>query len=166
MIVLVMGVAGSGKSTVGAALAATLGWKLAEGDDFHPPENVAKMAAGVPLDDEDRVSWLASIAAWIAERVAAREDAVVVCSALKRAYRDRLRAADPAMRVVYLEGAPELLAARLAARAGHFFRAEMLGSQLAVLEAPAADERPIVVAIDAPRETIVARIVDALGARP
>jgi gluconokinase len=159
--IVVMGVSGSGKTTVGAMLAERLGRPYAEADRFHPEANVAKMAAGHPLDDEDRRPWLAAIAAWIDERIARREPAVVTCSALKRQYRDVLRR--PEVQFVYLEGSPELIAKRLAARHGHFFRAELLASQFADLEPPAADEAVVTVSIDAPPAAIVDAILQAMG---
>src|SRR4051794_3004492 len=125
-IVLIMGVSGSGKTTVGALLAGRLSWQYAEADDFHPPANVAKMAAGHPLTDEDRWPWLTEIAEWIDERRAAGEPGVVTCSALKRRYRDFLRNDRPETRVVYLHGTPELIGSRMIARHGHFFRAVLL----------------------------------------
>lgn len=158
-VIVVMGVAGSGKSTVGAALAARLGWTFCEGDGFHPPGNVAKMASGVPLDEEDRGPWLAALRARIAAAIAAGEDLVVACSALKESHRDVLRV-DPAhVRFVALEGDPALIAARLRARTGHFMKAALLPSQLAALEeAPDA----LVLDIAAPPEALVAAIVSAL----
>ncbi|MCL2450619.1 MAG: gluconokinase [Polyangiaceae bacterium] len=159
---LVMGVAGSGKTTIGQALAARLGWPFADGDAFHPPANVAKMSAGVPLSDDDRLPWLDAIAAWLRERVES-DGAVVACSALKRAYRDRLRAASPALRVVYLEGSREDLEARLASRREHFFPSALLDSQLAALEPPGADEDAILVGIDQSPERAVSEIVARAG---
>lgn len=133
---LVMGVAGSGKSTLGAALAARLGWPFQDGDALHPPANVARMAAGLALTDQDRAPWLDAVAAWIADH----PEGVVACSALKRAYRMRLAA-----RVIYLRGDRDLIAERLAARAGHFFAPALLDSQFAALEPPGPGEHPIVV---------------------
>jgi gluconokinase len=162
-IVLVMGVSGSGKTTVGALLAGQLSWTYAEADDFHPPANVAKMAAGHPLTDEDRWPWLAAIGAWIDERRASGEPGVVTCSALKRGYRDFLRQGRPETRVVYLHGSRELIMSRLVARHGHFFRAELLDTQFADLEEPAADEDIIVVSVDGTPPEIVDRIIAELG---
>jgi gluconokinase len=156
-----MGVSGSGKTTVGALLAGRLGWPYAEADAFHPDANVAKMAAGHPLDDDDRRPWLAAIGAWIDERVARRGTGVVTCSALKRRYRDVLRR--PEVQFVYLEGGRELIARRLAARHGHFFRAEMLDSQFADLEPPAPDESVITVPIDGTPAEIADAILLATG---
>jgi gluconokinase len=144
-IAVVMGVAGSGKTSVGRQLASALGWAFAEGDDFHPPANVTKMARGTPLTDADRWPWLDAIGRWMAAEAAESHSAVVTCSALKRSYRDRLRMAWPALRLVYLRVDREELQRRLAARLEHFFPAKLLDSQLHDLEPPQADEQPIVV---------------------
>ncbi|HVU91562.1 MAG TPA: gluconokinase [Jatrophihabitans sp.] len=156
-----MGVSGSGKSTVGGVLAGRLGWPLEEGDDLHPPENVAKMAAGHPLDDDDRGPWLQRIREWIAEREAAGENGIVTCSALKRRYRDVLR--DDQVVFVHLAGSREQLLARLTARQGHFMPASLLDSQLADLEPPEADERALTVEIGPSPAVQAATIVDKLG---
>jgi len=140
MIVIVAGVSGSGKSTIGALLAGRLGWRFADADGFHPAANVEKMRAGVPLTDEDRWPWLRAIAAWMDERIAAGEQAVVTCSALKRSYRDLLLEGRPQARMVFLTPDREVLARRLAARHGHFFPEQLLGTQFADLEPPAPDE--------------------------
>ncbi len=152
-VVVVMGVAGCGKSTVGKALADRLGVPYAEADDFHPPANVAKMRAGRPLDDADRAPWLDAVAEWIAGR--AGRGGVVSCSALRRRYRDRLRRADPGLFLVHLDGPRQLLAARMAARRDHFMPPALLDSQLATLEPLAADESGAVVSIDAEPEAVV-----------
>jgi gluconokinase len=157
-VVLVMGVSGSGKSTIGDALARRAGWPFLDGDRFHSPANVAKMAAGIPLDDADRQPWLQEIAEWIAKRRSAGEAGVVACSALKRAYRDLLRGGDPDLRVVYLKGEREQLETRLAQRRDHFFPAALLDAQLADLEEPTPDEDPRVVHIGGS----VAETVDAV----
>jgi gluconokinase len=167
VIIVLMGVSGCGKSTVGGVLAGRLGWPLAEGDDFHPAENVAKMAAGHPLDDDDRGPWLTSIRAWIEGRLAAGESGLVTCSALKRQYRDVLRGAsgtkDSDVVFVYLHGTREQLLARLTARQGHFMPAALLDSQLADLEPPESDERALRVEIG-PSPTVQAdTIVEKLG---
>jgi gluconokinase len=162
-VVLVMGVSGSGKSTVGAALARRLGWPFLDADDMHPPANVAKMAAGVPLDDSDRLPWLTRIAEWIELGRSTGQAAVVGCSALKRTYRDRLREADPDLVVVHLTGERDQLQARLAQRRGHFFPAALLDAQLADLEAPAADEEPIEIHIGGTLAETVESIVRALA---
>jgi len=158
-VVLIMGVTGSGKTTVGQALAAALGWRFLDADDFHPPANVAKMRAGVPLDDADRAPWLAALRTQILESLRTDESAVVACSALKQRYRDVL-VTDPArVLVVHLAGDRALIRSRLQARQGHFMNPELLDSQLADLESPAG-------ALEcdpaAPPEAIVAHIRSAL----
>lgn len=158
-ILLVMGVSGSGKTTIGALLAGRLGWTYADADDFHPPANVAKMRAGKPLTDEDRRSWLEAIAAWIRRQ---KGPAVVTCSALKRKYRDVLRAGHDNERLVYLEGSRELIGRRLAARHGHFFPQRLLDSQFADLEPPQADEDPLIVSIDQPPNAVADEIIERL----
>ena len=158
-VIVVMGVAGTGKTTVGALLAGRLGWRYAEADDFHPAANVAKMAAGEPLTDEDRAPWLAAIGRWIDERAADGTPGVVSCSGLRRAYRDQLREGRPQVRLVLLDGTRELITRRLAARHGHFMRVEMLDSQFAALEPPQPDEHVTQVSIDATPEQIVEEIV-------
>lgn len=158
-----MGVAGSGKTTVGRALARRLGWRFQEGDALHPPENVAKMRAGHPLDDQDRAPWLAAIAARIDAWRGRGEAGVVTCSALKRQYRAVVGGGRPDVRLVYLYGSRELLAERLAGRRGHFMPPSLLDSQLATLEPPAAEENAIEVSVDAPVADIVERIVAALA---
>jgi gluconokinase len=160
-VLIVMGVAGTGKTTVGAMLAGRLHWLYAEADDFHPAANVEKMAAGTPLTDADREPWLAAIGRWIDERAAAGEPAIVTCSGLKRAYRDRLRQGRPQVRVVFLEGSRELIARRLAARHGHFMRVEMLDSQFADLEPPEPDEGVTEVSVEPPPNEIVDAILRA-----
>lgn len=163
-IAIVMGVSGAGKTTVGECLAERLGWEFIEGDRLHPPANVAKMQSGQPLTDTDRAPWLAAIAAAIGTVQARGGRAVVACSALKRAYRRHLVGARTAVRLVYLDGSPELIAQRLAARRGHFMPARLLESQFAALEQPGPDENPIVVAVGQPVERIVAEIAAALPA--
>lgn len=154
-----MGVAGSGKTVVGTALAAALGVPFVEGDDYHPPANRAKMAAGIALDDEDRRGWLDALAARIAEARGAGEGLVVSCSALRRRYRDRLRDADAALRFVHLSGSRELIATRLAARRGHFMPPSMLDSQLATLETPDSAESVWVQDVSGTPEEIVAAVL-------
>jgi len=160
-ILVVMGVSGSGKTTVGALLAQSLGWRYADADSFHSPENVAKMAAGQPLSDQDRVPWLQAISAWIGERLLKQQPAVVSCSALKRSYREQL--VRPELRFVYLRGTHAEIATRLAAREGHFFKPQLLDSQFAVLEEPAADEHVITVSIAETPDEIVAAINAQIG---
>lgn len=159
--IVVMGVAGSGKTTVAALLAGRLGASFAEGDDFHSPANVAKMAAGHPLDDEDRWPWLRGIRDWFAAELAAGRSAVVPCSALKRSYRDLLESAGD-VRFVHLTGSYDLLRERIQGRAGHFMKPEMLDSQLANLEPLAGDEPGISVDVAQRPEQIVDEILRRL----
>lgn len=165
-VIVVMGVSGAGKTTVGAALAARLGWEFIEGDRLHPPENVAKMTSGQPLDDADRAPWLAAVAQAIEECRGRGGHAVVVCSALKKRYRDIIIGGRADVRLVYLDGSHGEIAERLEGRRGHFMPAGLLGSQFATLEPPAADERPIVVSIAPPVAAIVEEVVAALRAGP
>lgn len=159
-MLVVMGVSGSGKTTVARMLATRLGWTFAEGDDFHPQANVDKMAAGHPLDDADRWPWLARVADWIDDRLADGRSGVVTCSALKRSYRDVLRRPDVVF--VHLDGDRALLAERIKERHGHFMPAALLDSQLATLEPLTADERSVVVDVAAPPSAIVDEIVSRL----
>lgn len=162
MILLVMGVAGCGKTTVGKRLAETLGCRFLEGDSFHPPANIEKMSRQVPLQDEDRWPWLDRMAAEIAAKSMRGEQAVLACSALKRAYRDRLRRGSSDLGLVYLQGTPDQVRARLAARQAHFMPPALLDSQFAALEAPGTEEQPITLDIDAPPEDLVAAIIERL----
>ena len=164
--VVVMGVSGSGKTTVGDALAKRLGWRYEDGDKFHPATNVAKMSAGQPLTDEDRWPWLRAIAAEIDRLIAAGEHAVIACSALRRAYRDILVHGRGDVRIVYLFGTHALIAERLNHRKGHFMPPGLLASQFATLEPPTAEERAVTVSIDASVETIVDEILRQLGPSP
>lgn len=159
---VVMGVSGSGKSTIAERLAARIGWRYVDGDLFHPPANVAKMSAGHPLTDEDRWPWLRAIAAEIDRLAAAGERAVVACSALKRAYRDILVHGRDDVRIVFLDGSQDLIAKRLAARKGHFMPPGLLDSQFRTLEPPQPNERPVMVSIDASVDEIVDDIVRQL----
>ena len=163
---IVMGVSGSGKSTIGEMLAERLGWTFEDGDRFHPASNVAKMSAGHPLTDEDRRPWLQAIANEIDRVCKAGERAVIACSALKRAYRDILVHGRDDVRIIFLDGTQDLIAARLAARKGHFMPPGLLASQFRTLEPPAGDENPVTVSIDAAVETIVDDIVRQLGLGP
>jgi len=161
-ILVVMGVAGSGKTTIAAALAERLGWRLLEGDAFHPPANVAKMAAGTPLTDDDRWPWLRAIAAEIDAIRAAGGSAVVASSALKRASREVLIGDRADVRLVYLQGTRTLIGERLAARKGHFMPSALLDSQFATLEEPGPKEAPILVSVNAGPAAIVAAVINAL----
>ncbi len=138
--IVVMGVSGSGKSTVAAGLVERLGWEFAEGDEFHPPENVEKMRAGHALDDEDRWPWLRRLADWIGEHERAGRSVVVTCSALKRSYRDLLRDGHPSVWFAHVAADRELLRDRLQHRAGHYMPASLLDSQLETLEPLQEDE--------------------------
>lgn len=163
---IVMGVSGSGKSTVGEKLAARLGWLYEDADQFHPASNVAKMSAGIPLTDEDRWPWLRAIAAEI-DRVCDVGGTVVIgCSALKRAYRDVLLHHRADVRLVYLKGAHALIAERLGRRKGHFMPPGLLTSQFNTLEPPTPDEHPLTVSIDAPVDDIVDTILRQLKLSP
>ena len=162
MIVLLMGVSGAGKTTIGTRLAEALGARFHEGDAFHPPANVAKMARGEPLTDDDRLPWLAAIAAAIGRADQAGETAVFACSALRRRYRDILRGACAELKLVHLDGSEALIRERLETRRGHFMPPALLPSQFRTLEPPDPAERPIVIDIAAAPETIVARIHAAL----
>jgi gluconokinase len=162
-VVVVMGVSGSGKSTIAAMLAHRLNWIFEEGDWFHPPSNIEKMHRGEPLTDEDRWPWLEGIAAWIDATRRAGNHGTVACSALKRAYRDILVGERPDVRIVYLKGERDLIARRLAARNGHFMPPALLDSQFATLEEPQPDEHPIVVFIGAHPREVVEQIVKKLG---
>ena len=162
-VIIVMGVAGSGKTTVASQLAGRLHWRFAEADAFHPPANIARMRDGIPLTDEDRRPWLDAIAAWIDSVRAAGERCVVACSALKRSYRARLAAGHRDVRFVYLEGDYDLVAARMSGRTGHYMPLSLLQSQFDALEEPDAAENAIVVPIAKPPQEIVAAIVAALA---
>ncbi|WP_067825049.1 gluconokinase [Nocardia inohanensis] len=166
-IAVIMGVSGSGKSTVAESLAAQLGWDLLEGDDLHPPANIAKMAAGHPLTDADREPWLEAIAAWIAEHVAAGKSGLVTCSALKHAYRDILRRplighSEAELTFILLSGSREQLQQRVTTRPGHFMPPSLLDSQLATLEAPTPDERIVTIEIGSPPAVVAAEALEAL----
>lgn len=159
---IVMGVSGSGKSTIGEALAERLGWTFEDGDRFHPPGNVARMSAGHALTDEDRWPWLQAIADEIDRVCQAGGRAVIACSALKRAYREVLVHGRDDVRIVFLDGTQDLIAGRLAARKGHFMPPGLLASQFKTLEPPVGNENPVTVSIDATIEAIVEDIVRQL----
>ncbi|MER6347505.1 gluconokinase [Streptomyces sp. NPDC001595] len=163
-VVVVMGVAGTGKTTIGPLLAARLGVPYAEGDDFHPPANIAKMSAGTPLTDEDRLPWLDAIGGWADGR--AGLGGVVSCSALKRSYRDRLRAAAPGLVFVHLAGDRALIEDRMSHRQGHFMPTALLDSQFATLEPLQADEAGVRVDVAGGPEEITQRAVLALDELP
>ena len=163
---VVMGVSGTGKSTVANSLRDRLGWSFAEGDDLHPPANLAKMAAGIPLADADRWPWLDAIAHWTRQEASAGHSTIVTCSALRRAYRERLRQAATGTFFVHLSGSPELLAQRLSARSDHFMPASLLPSQLKTLEPLQDDEPGIVVDVGSDIDTIVAEVIGGLALDP
>jgi len=163
-VLVVMGVSGSGKTTVGTRLAARLGWDFKEGDELHPPANIAKMHRGEPLTDADRTPWLAAVAAWIDAWICQEVRGVITCSALKHSYRHYLAEGRPAVAFVFLEGREGVLAARLARRRGHFMPASMLKSQIATLEAPTPDEPVIRLDADQPIEAQVDAVANAITA--
>ena len=160
MVIVLMGVAGSGKTTVGLALAAQLGWTFRDADEFHPPGNVDKMSHGIPLTDRDREPWLAAIRAYIDETLARGDRAVITCSALKEHYRQILVPDPTQVKLVHLVGDVALIAERMRAREGHFMKAEMLASQFADLEPP---RDALTVDIAQPPEVIVAQIRKTLA---
>lgn len=166
-VLILMGVSGSGKTTVGTRLAETLGWDFADGDDFHPDANVEKMSRGEPLTDEDRWPWLRAIRDFIHQRLEQGEPAIVACSALKAAYRDVLLDGNEGAEIVYLKGSSDLIRRRMEARSDHFFDAELLDSQFEALEEPGT-EAALTVSVDAPPAAIVRTIcreLPALAAR-
>jgi gluconokinase len=162
--VVVMGVSGSGKTTIARSIAARLGRTFADADDFHPPTNVAKMARGEPLSDADREPWLRTLAGWIAEHHAAGRSTVLACSALKRRYRDVLRSAAPRrVAFLHLDAPRAVLLERMRHREGHYMPPELLDSQLATLERLEADERGAILDAAQPREIVVAKILEHLS---
>ncbi len=161
-VLLVMGVSGSGKTTVAALLAERLRWAFEDGDDFHPPANVEKMRSGVALTDEDRGPWLDAIAAWIDATRNAGGHGVVACSALKRRYRSVLMGGRPDVRLIYLQGDRDLIARRLAPRHGHFMPASLLQSQFEALKEPGPDEDPVTVSVAQRPHEIVERVLALL----
>jgi gluconokinase len=162
-IVIVMGVSGSGKSTIGALLASRLRWEFADADWFHPASNVDKMHNGIPLTDEDRWPWLDAIAAWIDKARSSKVHGVIACSALKRRYRDVLIGDRADVRLVYLKGDEALIARRFATRHEHFMPRSLLHSQFEALEEPGPDEHPIIITIEPQPREIVAQILSALN---
>lgn len=158
-IYVVMGVSGSGKSLIGSAFARALGVEFLEGDAYHSPENVARMSAGIPLTDADRLGWLSRLAERVGDAVRADTGLVLACSALRRPYRDLLRAEACEARFVFLRGTKALLAERVAGRRGHFMPPSLLDSQLAALEEPSADEGAWVCDIASSPEVLVAALV-------
>jgi gluconokinase len=161
--VVVMGVSGSGKTTVAKAISTSTGLRFAEADEFHSEFNVAMMRAGVPLDDADRWPWLRALAAWVADRCAEGVSTVLACSALKRSYRDVLRQGSPGMQFVHLDGPAEVIRARLSTRAGHYMPASLLDSQIATLEPLQADESGLVLDVRLPPDDLVTAAVSRLG---
>ena len=160
MIVILMGVSGSGKTTVGRILAERMHCEFADGDDFHPASNVARMRAGIPLQDADRQPWIEAIRQWMQSTHAAGRNAVLACSALREKHRDILLRAEPWVRWVHLQGSRELLAQRLAARVGHFMPATLLDTQIATLEPP---DDALVIDIGRPPEVLAGEIAARLG---
>jgi len=158
IVLVVMGVSGCGKSTVAALMAGELHWPFEEGDSLHPQANVDKMAAGHPLDDDDRWPWLEKVAEWVEECLDAGRSGIITCSALKRSYRDLINRRGSGIQFVYLAGSKELIASRLATRQGHFMPTSLLDSQFATLEEPTADEPSIQVEVGPSVEFIVNEI--------
>ena len=163
MIIVLMGVSGCGKTTIGTNLARCLNWEYQEGDALHPQKNIVKMSEGIPLNDDDRKPWIARIADWIETRCIAGRDGVISCSALKEVYRQTIRGTQTDVQFVYLRGSRELLSDRLAYRKDHFMPPNLLESQLELLEEPSIDEQAMVVPIDSTPEKIVQKICDSLG---
>ena len=163
MIVILAGVAGSGKSTVGRILAARQGWTFEDADLLHSTADIAKMMSGVPLTDADRWPWLHTVAAWLDREIAAGKSAVVACSALKRSYRDFLHEGRPDVQIALLEVDEATLTARLAGRHDHFFPMKLMQSQLAILEMPTPDEHMLVVPAAGTPAAMASKIIDGLG---
>jgi gluconokinase len=162
-MVVVMGVSGVGKSTVAKGMSTLLGWVYAEGDAFHSEANVAKMAAGHPLTDEDRWPWLRAIGEWMSAEIGAGRSAVVTCSALRRVYRDLLREGRPEVSFCHLVAGPDLIGDRMSHRTDHYMPASLLPSQLATLEPLEPDEPGVAVAVEGDAAQVIARAISALG---
>jgi gluconokinase len=158
--IILMGVSGSGKTTIGQALSSALGWPFIDGDDFHPPENVKKMSQGIPLSDEDRLHWLETLSHLLSENCHREENLVLACSALKRIYRDQLRSNHADLIFVYLEGDIEMIRQRMQAREKHYMKPGMLESQFQILEPP---QNALQINIDRPINEIVQEIIDLIG---
>jgi len=165
-VLVVMGVSGSGKTTVGALLASRLGWTFVDGDAFHSASNVQKMQSGIALTDEDRWPWLHAIASWIDATRTAHRHGVVACSALKRRYREVLSGGRSDVRLVYLQASVDIVRERLSKREGHFMPVSLLESQYETLEEPGPEEAPIIVSVSDAPETIVADVVTRLNLTP
>ncbi|HEX6120070.1 MAG TPA: gluconokinase [Dongiaceae bacterium] len=158
-----MGVSGSGKTTIAQDLVARLGWSFKEGDELHPEANVAKMHAGIPLTDADRQPWLQGVAKWIDHQRAKKQPGIITCSALKRSYRQIVIGDRPEVRLVYLRGSRDLITKRLTGRHGHFMPASLLQSQFDTLEEPGPEEDPLVVDVGPPAGEIAETIIRLLG---
>lgn len=165
-VLLLMGVAGCGKSTIGQRLSRRLGWEFRDADSFHPPANIEKMSSGTPLTDDDRWPWLDAIAAWIDDHAEAGTPAIVTCSALKRAYRARIVGRRDGIRLVYLKGSKQLISDRMARRKNHFMPTALLESQFATLEEPGPAEKPIVVNVALPPNRLAEQIISRCGLLP
>lgn len=163
VVLVVMGVSGCGKTTVAALLAGRLGWPFEEGDALHPAANIEKMKAGHPLDDDDRAPWLDKVADWVGQRLDAGGSGLITCSSLKRSYRNKINRRGSGVVFVYLHGSYETIAARLAARHGHFMPTKLLDSQFADLQEPAADEPAIRVDVGPAPSEIAQTVIDMLG---
>ncbi len=165
-LIVVMGVSGSGKTTVARGIAETMHWLFAEGDDFHPPDNVAKMQRGVPLTDADRRPWLELLGAWLSEQASHGRSAVITCSALRRSYRDVLRQGRPQVRFCHVTAAPELIQDRVEHRAGHYMPPSLLPSQIATLEPLQPDEPGVVVDGGGAVDQVLSAALTALDLTP
>jgi carbohydrate kinase (thermoresistant glucokinase family) len=162
-ILVIMGVSGSGKSTIAEELSARLGWPFEEGDSLHPESNIAKMHAGIPLTDADRLPWLERVAAWIDEQRSKKQPGIITCSALKRTYRQIIIGDRPEVRLVYLRGGRDLIAEHLAGRHGHFMPPALLRSQIDTLEEPDPSEDPLTVDLGASAAQVAHEIIRLLG---